>query len=827
MAISVQFEYLTGLKRPAFQNARLVGSWDAQGRFSDQWSTVSMTPATAEDGCPCFRATVSFADSQGGSSFRWGVFVDGPSGTIQWAIPTEVRDHLSTDRSRSFVLEPQPVPERYYLTHARHLGAQKHFLPGSTTPLARFAVWAPNARNVEVVFGTPQHGYIADDGTGISPSLPVLAMKKGASGIWETDPAAPGALRFDKLRFQPYMYRVTKADGQVAYRSDIYSRCQIGRGTTDPNGKAFTGSRADVDAIVSCSVVLDADEVTKHFAEPQWPEKEFLSEEDFWRDEFDSSRPLPSRVEDLVIYELHVGALGIGKDGEGTLEDALALLDYLQELGINAIELMPMSESGGQASWGYGNTHYFAVDFHEGGRDQLKHFIRACHRRGIAVLMDVVYNHFHKDSERAEWMYDSNSHPDNLYYWYERRPEDYPDYERAAAIPGAEAAAGHGGYIDNNSTGYSPRFHEELVRAMFISSAAMLMEEFHVDGFRVDQTTSMHRDNVVHATGMPASNVNIFGAKFLREWCRTLRLLRPGVMLIAEDHSTWDLVTKPDAQGGLGFDSAWYADFYHHLIGDGQRGPEFARLLWTAGQGDDRPLAMDAFAGVLGSSSQGKVVYHESHDEAGNSTGSQRTIVVAVNKADLQGETLRAAHDRCRSVSALCLLSAGTPMFFMGEEVGADKPYTYDTFLANREDLRGLRAGRGKSLFNYYQELIRLRLARSALRSRALEVLHVHNTHRILAFRRWDGTDELLVVANLNNQPFSNCYEFDHPSLGTGAWREVFNSDAERYGGCDIGNQSVPIRPESDRLRVVLPARGLVVLERVNPGCTTMEEPRT
>jgi 1,4-alpha-glucan branching enzyme len=812
MAISVQFEYLTGLKRPFFKNARLVGNWDAQGRPSEQWSTVPMTQATAEDGCPCFRATVSFDDSQVGTSFRWGVIADGPGGADQWIIPTEVKDRGSTDRSRSFTLEPQPSTQRYYLSRARYLGAQKYYPPGSNTPLARFAVWAPNARKVEVVFGTQERGYIGDDGSGISSKLPVLSMTRRPDGIWETDPTAPGALTFEKARFQPYMFRVTKADGQVAYRSDIYSRCQIGHGSTDPHGGSFSGTRDDVDAIVSCSVVLDPDEVAKNFSEPQWPEKNFLPEEQFWKDEYDPARPVPSRVEDLIIYELHAGALGFDKQGEGSLKDVMDLLDYIQDLGANAIELLPMSEYGGRASWGYGNSHYFAIDFQEGGRDQFKHLVRACHQRGLAVIMDVVYNHYTPNSERAEWMYDSNSHPDNIYFWYEGRPEDYPDYQRAVA-PGLSE---HGGYIDNQSTGYSPRFHEELVRSQFISSAAMLMEEFHVDGFRADQTTSMHNYNKLHANGNKAEDVNIFGAKFLREWCRTLRLIRPGVMLMAEDHSTWDAVTTPVEQGGIGFDLAWYSNFYHHLIGDSQNSPEYARLLWVAGQGWDGPMAMDGFAGALATSAWNKVVYHESHDEAGNSEGSARTIVTAVNGASLQGDTLRVAEDRCRLVFGLSALSAGTPMFFMGEEVGAAKPYRYNDFMQNREDLRGLRAGRGARLFQYYQELIRLRLAHTGLRSRALEVLHVHNDNRVIAFRRWDDAGEFLVVASFNNQPFSNGYELDSPQLDSGGWREIFNSDADHFGGGNVGNGGATLNPDGGRLNVVLPARGLVVFHRSN-----------
>jgi 1,4-alpha-glucan branching enzyme len=108
----------------------------------------------------------------------------------------------------------------------------------------------------------------------------------------------------------------------------------------------------------------------------------------------------------------------------------------------------------------------------------------------------------------------------NCYYWYEGRPSDYPVYEEAAANRTDKSKPpfpGQGGYVDNGSTGWAPRLWEEQIRKMFIISAAALVEEFHIDGFRVDLTQALHRDNVRHADGVPVQSANIFGAKFLRE----------------------------------------------------------------------------------------------------------------------------------------------------------------------------------------------------------------------------------------------------------------------------------------------------------------------
>jgi 1,4-alpha-glucan branching enzyme len=103
--ISVTFVYLTGINRQIFRNVRLVGSWDAQGRYSDQWSAppLPMELTTAEDGCPAYRATVEFQDSEAGKSFNWGVRLDAPQRPDIWGIPTEVNDRFSNDRYRSFV----------------------------------------------------------------------------------------------------------------------------------------------------------------------------------------------------------------------------------------------------------------------------------------------------------------------------------------------------------------------------------------------------------------------------------------------------------------------------------------------------------------------------------------------------------------------------------------------------------------------------------------------------------------------------------------------------------------------------------------------------
>src|ERR1700733_5580040 len=212
------------------------------------------------------------------------------------------------------------------------------------------------------------------------------------------------------------------------------------------------------------------------------------------------------------------------------------------------------------------------------------------------------------------------------------------------------------------------------------------MTTCHVDGFRLDQTSSTHQYPTVHGTDQSAGRAAAFGTKFLKQWTRTMRLLKPGLFLPAEDYSEWPALTEPSLNGdGLGFDATWYADFHHNLIEF--QGGSYAELVRQAGFGDSRALAMSSFAGALWASSGARVVYNESHDDCGNRTGSARTIWLAVNGAPLTGDTRRWAEARVRFAAGMALLSAATPMFFMGEEIGAAKFYRYDTFLQNREDI--------------------------------------------------------------------------------------------------------------------------------------------
>jgi 1,4-alpha-glucan branching enzyme len=279
------------------------------------------------------------------------------------------------------------------------------------------------------------------------------------------------------------------------------------------------------------------------------------------------------------------------------------------------------------------------------------------------------------------------------------------------------------------------------------------------------------------------------------------------------------LVTEPPDGAGLGFDATWYSNFYHNLIGDTGRGPECANLLRIAGTGGNGELAMDRFAACLSATGRDTVVYHESHDEAGNSEHSGRTLMVAIaadkNTPPPEGELRQIAEARCRFVAGMTFLSAGTPMFLMGEEIGATKDFKYDTFLENREDLRGERKGAGAKLFRFYADIIRLRRRHRTLATPNIEIRHVHNADRVLAFHRWRGPEHYLVVATLSDSGYPDGYTVTVPEDTTGVWREIFNSDDLIYGGSGLRNEQEITAAEEQKLTVKLPPRGFVVLRHM------------
>src|SRR5688572_28375418 len=176
----MRFVYDTGIRRNIFSNARLRGRWDARGRHAAEWTERPMRESLGEDGAVVFEADVELAASEVGKEFSWSVTLDGPLGLDRDGIVTEQHGLGHDALHRTFTLQKDAQGEqRYYLTHVRRLGARA-VRTGAGQRGLRFAVWAPNAEAVDVVFAIPASGYIADDGTGIDPAKPIIALAKGA-----------------------------------------------------------------------------------------------------------------------------------------------------------------------------------------------------------------------------------------------------------------------------------------------------------------------------------------------------------------------------------------------------------------------------------------------------------------------------------------------------------------------------------------------------------------------------------------------------------------------------------------------------------------------
>ncbi len=154
-------------------------------------------------------------------------------------------------------------------------------------------------------------------------------------------------------------------------------------------------------------------------------------------------------------------------------------------------------------------------------------------------------------------------------------------------------------------------------------------------------------------------------------------------------------------------------------------------------------------------------------------------------------------------------------MFFMSEEVGFQNDYHFDNFLDNREDFNGEKDGNGRYLFRYYQDLIRLRKENDALHSPNKDVVYTHNNNRVMAFRRWYGQQDFFVIASLNDTPFASGYGINSSRLPDGQWREIFNSDSVHYNGNNVGNAGGTIQSSNGYINTVVPANGVVVLQRI------------
>jgi 1,4-alpha-glucan branching enzyme len=536
-----------------------------------------------------------------------------------------------------------------------------------------FRVWAPNAERVAVA------------GTFNDWSADATPLASESNGYWSADVhgAAAGA---------EYKYVLT-GGGQALWRLDPYAR-------------EVTGSAGN-------SVVYrsEFDWGAEQFAMPPWHE--------------------------LVIYELHVGTFNDTPGGQpGNLNGAIARLPYLRELGVNAIELMPPMEFAGGFSWGYNPAYPFAIEHDYGGPDGFKAFVTAAHAQGIAVIFDVVYNHF-GPSDLSIWQFDgwSENGKGGIYFyndWRSTTPwgDTRPDYGRGE------------------------------VRQYIRDNALLWLDRFRADGLRWDATAYIRN---VYGVDDPAGD--IAEGWSLMQWINgEIAGRSPWKISIAEDLRGNDWITRSVGAGGAGFNTQWDGGFVHRVRQAIVAQDDGARSMYAVRDAIVHRYGADAFA---------RVIYTESHDEVAN--GRKRV------PEEIWPGNAGSWFSKKRSTlgAALALTSPGIPMIFQGQE------FLEDQWFHDDDPLDWSKLERYHGIQQLYRDLIRLRRnwydTTRGLRGQNVRVYHVNDADKLIAFHRWDAggsRDDVIVVLNMANRAYES-YTIGFPRAGL--WRVRLNSDWAGY----------------------------------------------
>jgi 1,4-alpha-glucan branching enzyme len=441
---------------------------------------------------------------------------------------------------------------------------------------------------------------------------------------------------------------------------------------------------------------------------------------------------------ELVIYEMHIGTFNVKEEGQvGTFASAMEKFPYLKELGINAIEVMPIAEFSGDFSWGYNPAHPFAVESIYGGPDAFKQFVKAAHEHGIAVIVDVVYNHF-GPGDLDLWQFDGWSENDKggIYFYNDRRSntpwgETRPDYGR------------------------------EEVRQYLRNNALMWFEEYHVDGLRWDMIIyikSIDGDTENQANDLP-------DGWSLMQWINVeIQQLFPGKISIGESMRNNPWIIKDVGAGGAGFNAQWDAEFVHNVRQAVIVRDDASRDLGAVCKAIEHRYDEDVFR---------RIIFTESHDEVAN--GRARV------PEDIWPGKVDSWFSKKRSTlgGALVLTSPGIPMIFQGQELLEDRWFqdTVPIDWSRVEDQHGI--------LGMYRDLIALRRNLSGvtrgLCGQNIHIYHFNDEAKIIAFHRWDKpspTDSVVVVVNMMNQNWDD-YAIGFPR--SGLWKARFNSDSYNY----------------------------------------------
>ena len=446
---------------------------------------------------------------------------------------------------------------------------------------------------------------------------------------------------------------------------------------------------------------------------------------------------------EMVIYEMHIGTFNDTVGGTpGNFNSAISRLDQLVSLGVNAVKVMPVNEFAGDFSWGYNPSDPFAIESIYGGMNEYKRFINECHARGIAVIQDIVHNHY-GPSDLDMWRYDGwyTNNLGGIYF--------YNDYR--ASTPWGDTR---------------PDYGRGEVRVYIRDHAMVWLQEYRADGLRWDSTVNIRNTNNGVGTDIPD------GWSLMQYANNEIDAAVSWKISIAEDLQNNASITKDTSAGGAGFDSQWDAQFVHPIRDALITGSDSSRNMFSV---------RDALVHKYNSDSFERVIYTESHDEVANGKSRVPEEIWPGNAGSW------ASKKRSTMGGALVMTSPGIPMIFQGQEV------LEDGFFADTDPVDWTKLTTYAGIQTMYRDLIRLRRnwfdTTRGLRGQNINVHHINDTNKVIGFHRWQNggaKDDVLIVANFANTTYSS-YNLGFPRAGL--WKVRFNSDWNGYSS-DFANWS-------------------------------------
>ncbi len=474
----------------------------------------------------------------------------------------------------------------------------------------------------------------------------------------------------------------------------------------------------------------------------------------------------------LIMYQLHIGSFAGFNDGIAVNNNTAKIsqieckLDYIKEMGFNAIELLPVQEFRGDIGKGYAPAFYFALESAYGTPEEYRHFVNEAHKRGLAVIFDVVYNHANDDENDGSLTnFDGDETNRGIYF---------SEYSYC------------GGRV--------PAFWKQEVKDFFLENAKMYLKEYNADGLRFDLTNEIKSK----------SNYDD-GEKFLQYLTWHLKSRFPEKYLIAEHHPSHDAIIYND-----GFHATWAAESHH----------EFQRAM----NGED---PVNKIKGIIGKNygygrnypNQWNLVKYTlgSHDECND--GDNGTTVNKDNDNDKHryfteffgGRDDAQARAKARMGWALNASMMGTPMLFMGSECHMYGYWNDDTDGMGDHRFDWAVAGDpvGMPMRRMIAAANSMRLAEPALRSEEIYFgFHEDHENKVFAFKRCHGDEDvILVILNMSGADLAA----DSYGISTGEhegkWERIFSSQNLEYGGHDDSVNSFYVSDPDDRkLHIDLPA---------------------